>query len=78
MELGPQGVNGGSRSSDIPFLSSDASPLIASGFSVRQINSTAPKRDFSIDHLLYVDDEEASAPAPLSDYAIPNGDRSEF
>jgi sulfite reductase beta subunit-like hemoprotein len=36
------------------------------------------ERDFAIDHLRYVHDEEASALAPPSEYASPNGDRSEF
>jgi sulfite reductase beta subunit-like hemoprotein len=36
------------------------------------------ERDFAIDHLMYVYDEEASAPAPPSEYASANGDRSEF
>ena len=36
------------------------------------------ERDFTIDHLLYVHDEEASAPAIPESYGKPNGDRSEF
>src|SRR5439155_9434230 len=36
------------------------------------------ERDFSIDHLLFIDDEELSAPPAPSDYGSPNGDRSEF
>jgi sulfite reductase beta subunit-like hemoprotein len=36
------------------------------------------ERDFTVDHLLFADDEEANAPDPLTDYAIPNGDRSQF
>jgi sulfite reductase beta subunit-like hemoprotein len=36
------------------------------------------ERDFSIDHLLYVHDEEANAPAVPESYGSPNGDRSEF
>jgi len=35
------------------------------------------ERDFSVDRLLFEDDEEANAPAPQA-YASPNGDRSEF
>jgi sulfite reductase beta subunit-like hemoprotein len=34
-------------------------------------------RDFEIDHLKYVLDEEANAPNPPSGYGSPNGDRSE-
>src|SRR3954454_8100277 len=36
------------------------------------------ERDFSIEHLLLLDDEEASAPAVPETYASPNGDKSEF
>jgi sulfite reductase beta subunit-like hemoprotein len=36
------------------------------------------ERDFSIDHLVLVHDEEASAPAVPESYGSPNGDRSEF
>ena len=36
------------------------------------------ERDFSIDHLVYLIDEEGNAPAPPADPASPNGDRSEF
>ncbi|HEV8153346.1 MAG TPA: nitrite/sulfite reductase, partial [Solirubrobacteraceae bacterium] len=36
------------------------------------------ERDFTPDPLLFVDDEEASAPPVPSVYASPNGDRSEF
>ena len=36
------------------------------------------ERDFSIDRLLFVDDEEAHAPGPYAAGASPNGDRSEF
>src|SRR5215203_1830598 len=36
------------------------------------------ERDFSIDHRLFVHDEEANAPAPLSTYGSPNGDGSAF
>jgi sulfite reductase beta subunit-like hemoprotein len=36
------------------------------------------ERDFSIDRLLYEDDEESHAPAPTLDDASPNGDRSDF
>jgi sulfite reductase (ferredoxin) len=36
------------------------------------------ERDFSIDHLKFVHDEEANAPAPRSSYASSNGDRSDF
>jgi sulfite reductase beta subunit-like hemoprotein len=36
------------------------------------------ERDFSIDHLKYVHDEEANAPDPPPDHASPNGDRSTF
>jgi len=36
------------------------------------------ERDFSIDHLMYVHDEEANAPAPPASSASPNGDRSPF
>jgi sulfite reductase beta subunit-like hemoprotein len=36
------------------------------------------ERDFSIEHLLFVDDEEANAPPLPPQAASPNGDRSEF
>jgi sulfite reductase (ferredoxin) len=36
------------------------------------------ERDFSIDHMLFLDDEELSAPAPPAIYGTPNGDVSEF
>ena len=36
------------------------------------------ERDFSIDRLLYADDEEANAPAVPAGLQSPNGDRSEF
>ena len=36
------------------------------------------ERDFSIEHLLFDEDEEANAPAPPAQAASPNGDRSEF
>jgi len=36
------------------------------------------ERDFSIEHLLFTDDEEANAPAIPAQAASPNGDRSEF
>src|SRR5918996_5008947 len=36
------------------------------------------ERDFSIDHLVYVHDEEANAPGVPESYGNPNGDRSEF
>jgi sulfite reductase beta subunit-like hemoprotein len=36
------------------------------------------ERDFSIDHLLYIDEEELNAPPVPETYASPNGDRSEF
>ena len=36
------------------------------------------ERDFSIDRLLFIDDEESNAPAPPATAASPNGDRSEF
>src|SRR4051794_2116507 len=36
------------------------------------------ERDFTPDPLLFLDDEEASAPAPPETYASPNGDASEF
>ncbi|MSO40649.1 MAG: nitrite/sulfite reductase [Solirubrobacterales bacterium] len=36
------------------------------------------ERDFSIDHMLFVDDEEAGAPAIPDGYGSPNGDASEF
>ncbi|HEX2358420.1 MAG TPA: nitrite/sulfite reductase [Solirubrobacterales bacterium] len=36
------------------------------------------ERDFSIDHMLFIDDEEAGAPAPPEATSSPNADRSEF
>jgi sulfite reductase (ferredoxin) len=33
------------------------------------------ERDFSIDHMLFIEDEQANAPAPPVDLASPNGDR---
>jgi sulfite reductase beta subunit-like hemoprotein len=36
------------------------------------------ERDFSIEQRLFSDDERESAPAPLSSYATPNGDSSQF
>ncbi len=36
------------------------------------------ERDFSIDHRLFVHDEEANAPAPLLSTGSPNGDGTEF
>ena len=36
------------------------------------------ERDFSIDHRLFLHDEEANAPAPPLGYGSPNGDGSEF
>ena len=36
------------------------------------------ERDFSIEHLLFVDDEEANAPPVPAQAGSPNGDRSEF
>ena len=36
------------------------------------------ERDFTIDHLLFVHDEEADAPAVPESYGSPNGDKSEF
>jgi sulfite reductase beta subunit-like hemoprotein len=36
------------------------------------------ERDFTIDHMLLTYDEEADAPPVPSNYASPNGDRSEF
>jgi len=36
------------------------------------------ERDFAINHLKYVHDEEANAPAPPATEASPNGDRSDF
>jgi sulfite reductase (ferredoxin) len=36
------------------------------------------ERDFTIDHLLYVHDEEANAPGVPESYGTPKGDRSEF
>src|ERR671911_1065160 len=36
------------------------------------------ERDFSIDHLLFIHDEEANAPALPASYGSPNGDHSEF
>ncbi|MBA2545291.1 MAG: nitrite/sulfite reductase [Solirubrobacterales bacterium] len=36
------------------------------------------ERDFSVDHMLFFDDEQANAPAAPSSAPSPNGDRSEF
>ena len=36
------------------------------------------ERDFSVEPRLFVDDEEANAPAPKATYATPNGDLSEL
>ena len=36
------------------------------------------ERDFTIDHLLFVHDEEADAPAVPESHGSPNGDKSEF
>src|SRR4051794_23876380 len=36
------------------------------------------ERDFDPTPLLFIHDEEANAPAPRTDYAVPNGDGSEF
>jgi sulfite reductase beta subunit-like hemoprotein len=36
------------------------------------------ERDFTIDHLLFVDDEAANAPGVPSEFASPNGDQSRF
>jgi sulfite reductase beta subunit-like hemoprotein len=36
------------------------------------------ERDFSVDHRLFIHDEEANAPAPPLSYSSPNGDGSEF
>jgi sulfite reductase beta subunit-like hemoprotein len=36
------------------------------------------ERDFSIEHLMFIDDEEANAPPVPAQAASPNGDRSEF
>src|SRR5687767_10775082 len=36
------------------------------------------ERDFSVDHRLFIHDEEAHAPAPPQTYGSPNGDLSEF
>jgi sulfite reductase beta subunit-like hemoprotein len=36
------------------------------------------ERDFSVEHRLFLDDEEAGAPAPPTAYGSPNGDLSEF
>jgi sulfite reductase beta subunit-like hemoprotein len=36
------------------------------------------ERDFSVDHLLFVHDEEPNAPAVPESYGSPNGDASEF
>jgi len=36
------------------------------------------ERDFSVDHLLFVHDEEPNAPAVPESYGTPNGDQSEF
>ncbi len=36
------------------------------------------ERDFSVQHRLFLDDEEANAPAPPATYGTPNGDLSEY
>jgi sulfite reductase beta subunit-like hemoprotein len=36
------------------------------------------ERDFSLERILYVHDEEANAPAPRTGYATPNGDLTEY
>jgi sulfite reductase beta subunit-like hemoprotein len=36
------------------------------------------ERDFSVDHLLFIHDEEPNAPAVPESYGSPNGDQSEF
>lgn len=36
------------------------------------------ERDFSIEHRLFLDDEQASAPGPYEAHGFPNGDLSEF
>ncbi len=36
------------------------------------------ERDFSVEHRLFIDDEEAKAPPVPAGYSSPNGDRSEF
>jgi sulfite reductase beta subunit-like hemoprotein len=36
------------------------------------------ERDFDLDPILFLDDEEANAPGPVESYATPNGDVSEF
>jgi sulfite reductase beta subunit-like hemoprotein len=36
------------------------------------------KRDFTVERLLFADDEETNAPDPVADYGSPNGDRSAF
>jgi sulfite reductase beta subunit-like hemoprotein len=36
------------------------------------------ERDFDLDPILFLDDEEANVPEPLASYATPNGDVSEF
>jgi sulfite reductase beta subunit-like hemoprotein len=36
------------------------------------------ERDFTVDHLLFADDEETNAPAPLQSYPTPNGDHAAF
>jgi len=36
------------------------------------------ERDFDLDPILFLDDEQANAPAPRETYATPNGDVSEF
>ncbi len=36
------------------------------------------ERDFSVEHRLFLDDEELGAPAPPATYGSPNGDLSEF
>jgi sulfite reductase beta subunit-like hemoprotein len=38
----------------------------------------ADERDFSIDHMLFTDDEEANAPSVPENAGSPNGDKSEF
>jgi sulfite reductase (ferredoxin) len=36
------------------------------------------ERDFDVDPILFLDDEEANAPAPVESFATPNGDGTEF
>ena len=36
------------------------------------------ERDFDVERLKLIDDEEANAPAPPPAHGSPNGDRSEF